>query len=116
MSEILTPAKIEERLYQLSKELDSAHEERIADEKSYYLAKSEFEIGLAKARLVLMNSTVKMNADEKNAQVTVDCEKQVRDMNIADAKLKASRANLERIKVQADIARTLSASVRESSK
>lgn len=116
MSEILTPAKIEDRLYQLSKELDSAHKERISDENSYYSAKSEFEIGLAKARLALMKSETKMNADEKNAQVTVDCEVQVRAMNIADAKLKASRANLERIKVQADIARTLSASVRESSK
>lgn len=116
MSEILTPAKIEERLYQLSKELDLAHKERVNDENVYYLAKSEYEVGLAKARLALMKSTEKMNADEKNAQVTVDCEEQVRAMNIADAKLKASRANLERIKVQADIARTLSASVRESSK
>ena len=114
MTEILTPAKIESRLYQLSKELDQAHIESVESEKSYFTAKSEYEIAAAKALINLDTGGLKRNADEKNALVVIKVAQQLTALNNADAIVRASRGNMNRLKIQCDIARSLGASVRDS--
>jgi len=53
MTQVVTPQQIESRLYQLSKEVDTAHQELVSCEMSYHTAVAEYEIGLAKSRLEL---------------------------------------------------------------
>ena len=118
MSQVVTPQQIESRLYVLSKEVDVAHQELVSCEMSYHTAVAEYEIGLAKSRLELAgrssptgrNYTV---GEREDIALVANAEKHI-IIATEEAKVKASRANVNRLQTQVKIAQSMSASVRAS--
>ena len=118
MNQVVTPQQIESRLYLLSKEVDVAHQELVSCEMSFLTAVADYEIGLAKSRLELAgrssptgrNYTV---GEREDIALVANADKH---MVIAaeEAKVKASRANVQRLQTQVKIAQSMSASVRAS--
>lgn len=109
---MITPAKIEARLFELSKEIDESHEELINAENQYNISKSALEIELAKSRMRNAHPDMKMTAQMREDQAVIDNSEKVMQVAIAEASVKAARANASRIKVQVDIARSIGTSVR----
>jgi hypothetical protein len=118
MSDVMTPEKVERRLRELGRELDEAQAELILAEDSYAKWKSEFEVNCAKARLRIGKAALamgqKITVQEKEDQALVECEVQYRGLMGSEAVVKATRANMQRIKTQIDIARSVGTSVRSS--
>lgn len=117
-NQIVTPQQIEGRLYQLSKEVDVAHKELVECEMSYYTAIAEYEIGLAKSRLELAGRTSASGrnytvGEREDMALIANQEKHI-VIAMEEAKVKASRANVQRLQTQVKIAQSMSASVRAS--
>lgn len=118
MNQVVTPQQIENRLYQLSKEVDQAHGELVECEMKYHIATAEYEIGLAKSRLELAgrssptgrNYTV---GEREDLALIANQEKHL-VISVEEAKVKAARANVQRLQTQVKIAQSMSASVRAS--
>ncbi len=118
MNQVVTPQQIESRLYQLSKEVDVAHQELVSCEMSFLTAVADYEIGLAKSRLELAgrssptgrNYTV---GEREDIALVANAEKHIA-IATEEAKVKASRANVNRLQTQVKIAQSMSASVRAS--
>ena len=118
MTEIITPAQVEKRLFQLSLEIDSAQEELNKAEEQYVNTKAKYEIALAKSRIKqsgAKNSEGKSyTATEKEDLSLIENE----DLHLLVASteilVKAMRANVARLKTQVDIARSIGSSVRSS--
>jgi hypothetical protein len=118
MTQVVTPAQIEARLYSLSKEIDDSHAELIEAEAAYNRIKSEYEISMAKSRMIY---ATKSSATGKNYTVQerddlalLDNEHLHMQIGFAEAAVKAARANANRIKTQVEIARSIGTSVRTS--
>jgi hypothetical protein len=118
MSEIITPAMVEQKLRGLSKEVDEAHKVLVEVETIYHSVKAEYEIAMAKSRMAL---AIKSSPTGKNYTVgeredlaLVQNEELHKDLAIVQAKVLASRANTNRLKMQVDIARSVGTSVRTS--
>ena len=92
MSTVVTPAQIEKRLYDLSKEIDDVHAYSEKVEKHYFETKAAYEIGLAKSRMKWASVS---SPTGKNYTVQ-----------------EAARANSNRVRTQVDIARSIGTSVR----
>lgn len=111
----VTPVQIEKRLVELSKEVDSSHNELSDAEMKYHLAKSEHEVGLAKSRLSAPKmSGQKLTVQEREDIAMLECQHLYRNLQIAEALVKAARANANRLRTQVDIARSIGTSVRSS--
>lgn len=100
---VVTPFQIEKRLMDLSGHLDAAHDELREAEEEYHTAKADFEVAFARAF---------MSADERNAEackhsavLKTDEEKQ--RLAIAEARVRAARANSARLAQQVDITRSV---------
>lgn len=111
---IVTPASVEKRLLDLSKEIDDAQKFLNESEHEYFTSKSECEIGLAKSRLSMKNDGVKITVSEREDMATIACQDLIRAVSVAEAKVRAARGNASRIKTQIDIARSVGTSVRAS--
>lgn len=115
---IVTPHAVEKRLVELSRELDEAHEQIVQAETEYMQAKSEWEIGSAKSRLMLKSKAQdegrKMTVGEIEDEAMVSCEAQLRRFNTSEAVVRAARGNIVRVRTQIDIARSVGTSVRSS--
>lgn len=111
---MITPAHIEKRLVDLSKEVDEA--QRVLDEaeQEYYLAKADCEIALARERLSLAKAPTRTTVQDKADAAMVACEQQVWRLAVAEAKVRAARGNAARIRTQVDIVRSVGTSVRSS--
>ena len=108
---IVTPATIEKRLVELSKEIDEA--QKFLDEsEQYFDAKGACEIGLAQARLGVVKDGLKMTVQEKEDVATIECAHLIRAVYGAEAKVRAARGNAQRVRTQIDIARSVGTSVR----
>ena len=118
MSEIITPAQVESRLFNLSLEIDKAQLELDKAEEQYVMTKAKYEISIAKARIALAgevgSNNKSLTATEKEDKALVANE----DMHLliasAEILVKAARANVSRIKTQVDITRSIGSSVRSS--
>ena len=110
----ITPSQVESRLYELSKLLDEAHEELVEDEVKYHVLTADYEIGLAKTRIKYAHGDMKMTVAQREDYAILENEAVYRALATAEAKVKASRANVNRLKVQVDIARSIAVSVRAS--
>jgi hypothetical protein len=85
---------------------------------SYYTAVADYEIGLARSRLELAgrssptgrNYTV---GEREDIALVANAEKHM-VIAVEEAKVKASRANVNRLQTQVKIAQSMSASVRAS--
>lgn len=115
---VVMPEQVERRLIDLSKELDSAVKECNAAEMTFHKAKAEYEISMAKARMhaaeVFAERGVKATVQEKEDQAILGTATEMLNLADAEALVKASRQNVNRIRTQVDIARSVAASVRSS--
>jgi len=111
---MITPEKVETRLYELSKEIDNAHEDLVKAEKFYHTSKAVFEIAIAKARINIGMNNLKLRVGDVADKALIECEKEWVDLQTAEALVKAARANSNRVRTQVDIARSIGTSVRAS--
>lgn len=115
---VVTPAQIEKRLYDLSKEIDESHSELVEVESHYNSFKAQYEIAMARTR---MNYATKSAPTGKNYTIQerddialLENEELHLRVAMAEAQVKAARANATRIKTQVEIARSIGTSVRSS--
>ena len=118
MTQVVTPAQIEARLYALSKEIDAAHDELVRCETAYHAKKAEYEVCMARSR---MHYAAKSSPTGKNYTIQerddlalLENETLHFEINVIEAQVKAARNNAARIRVQVDLTRSMSASVRTS--
>lgn len=118
MPEIITPAQVERRLIDLSKEYDESHESLVSAEKGYAKAKTEWEIESAKARMQIKRRALeagnKLTVSEIEDEALLRCQDQFMALNTSEAILRAERANAARIRVQADLARSVGTLVKSA--
>jgi hypothetical protein len=118
MSEIITPAMVEQKLRGLSKEVDEAHKVLVEVETIYHSVKADYEIAMAKSRMTLATKSSPTGKNytvgEREDLALVQNEELHKDLAIVQAKVLASRANTNRLKMQVDIARSVGTSVRTS--
>jgi len=115
---VVTPAQVEKRLYDLSKEIDESHNELVEIESHYTSYKAQYEIAIARSR---MEYSMKSSPTGKNYTVQqvealalmANEELHIR-VAMAEAQVKAARANAARLKMQVEIARSIGTSVRSS--
>jgi hypothetical protein len=116
MSTVVTPAQIEKRLYDLSKEIDEAQKYSEMVEKNYFETKASYEIGLAKSRMkwASVSSPTGKNytVQEREDMALIENEALHFAMGAAEATVRSVRANVQRIRTQVDIARSIGTSVR----
>jgi len=118
MNNVVTPAQIEKRLYDLSKEIDDSHSELVEVESHYHSHKAQYEIAVARSR---MTYSTKSSPTGKNytvqqveALALIENEELHLRLAMTEAQVKAARANAARIKTQVEIARSIGTSVRSS--
>jgi len=110
-----TPSDIEDRFDELSKQMDEAVADLEDAENDYHVCKANFEIDIARERLNLLRTPgVKMTVGEREDEALTRCEDQRRSLGAAEARVRAARANIGRINVQVDLARSMSTSIRTS--
>lgn len=109
---MITPAQVEKRLFDLSKEIDEAHDDLINAESEYHKAVADYEVAMAKSRMTNANPDMKMTAQMREDQALIDNSARHYAVALAEAQVKAARANANRLKTQVDIARSISVSVR----
>jgi hypothetical protein len=118
MTEIITPAMVEQKLRGLSKEVDEAHKNLVEVETIYHSIKADYEIAMAKSRITLSTKSApngkNYTVGEREDLALVQNEQLHKDLAIVQAKVLASRANTNRLKMQVDIARSVGTSVRTS--
>lgn len=116
MSNVITPAQVEQKLVQLSREYDEAHEELENAEMEYARTKSDYELTIARARLrigqLALESGQKLTVQEKDDRALVQSAEAFTAHNIAEALVKSARANATRLRTQIDIARSVGTAVR----
>jgi len=111
---MITPEKVETRLYELSKEIDTAHDDLVTAEKAYHINKAQFEINIARARLHVGTNNMKMRVGDVADKALEMVEQEFMNLAIAEAQVKSARANSNRVRTQVDIARSIGTSVRAS--
>jgi len=109
---IVTPASVEKRLLDLSKEIDEAQTFLDKAERDYFTSKTECELALAKSRLARRVEGVKLTVRDKEDIAVLECQTELQLLAIAEATVRAARGNASRIKTQIDIARSIGTSVR----
>jgi hypothetical protein len=118
MSEIITPAMVEQKLRGLSKEVDEAHKNLVEVETIYHSIKAEYEIAMAKSRMTFATHSSPTGKNytvgEREDMALIQNEELHKDLSIVQAKVLATRANTNRLKMQVDIARSVGTSVRTS--
>jgi hypothetical protein len=110
----VTPAQVEKRLIDLSKEIDDAQKFLDEAENEYFTVKARCEIALAEERLRLTKSGIKMTVQDKEDVAMTTCEHLVLALAAAEAKVRAARGNANRVRTQVDIARSIGTSVRSA--
>lgn len=110
----ITPMQVEKRLTDLSREIDEAHKDLVDAESKYHTAKANYELAMAKSRISVSHPDKKMTSALREDVALIENEELHMHLAIAEATVKAARANVNRIKTQVDIARSISVSVRSS--
>lgn len=118
MSQVVTPQQIESRLYALSKEVDEAHEGLVACESAFHAGTAQYEVAMAKSRIALAGKSSpggrNFTVGEREDMAIIENEAKHYELAVVEAQVKAARANVQRLKTQVEIARSMSASVRSS--
>lgn len=115
---VLTPQMVENRLKDLSREVDDSHSELVEAESHYLSVKAHYEIALAKSRLSMAKRSApngkNYTVGEREDIAIIDNEELHLRMASAEALVRGARANVQRIRTQVDIARSIGTSVRTS--
>ena len=118
MTQVVTPQQIESRLYALSKEVDEAHEGLVTAEREFHQTTAEYEIAIARTRISLASKSSPTGKNytvgEREDIAIIENADQHFKIAVMEAQVKAARANVQRLKTQVEIARSMSASVRSS--
>lgn len=118
MSQVVTPQQIESRLYALSKEVDQAHQDLVECEADFHKTTAEYEVSMARSRIAFAGKSSPTGRNytvtEREDMALIENAEQHYAIAITEAKVKAARANVSRLKTQVEIARSMSASVRTS--
>lgn len=118
MSQVVTPQQIESRLYTLSKDVDQAHQDLVEAELEFHKGTAEYEVAMARSRMSLAGKSSpggrNYTVAEREDMAVIENEQFHYAIAITEAKVKAARANVNRLKTQVEIARSMSASVRSS--
>lgn len=109
---MITPAQIESRLLQLSKEIDEAQKDLSDVEVKYAQAKTAFELAVAASRLSRAGD--KLTVQQKEDEALIENADKFQNVEILEATVRAMRGNVARIKIQVEIARSVGTSVRSS--
>jgi len=113
---VVTPAQIEARLKDLSKLIDEAHDDLVDAEAAYHQNKAYYEVAMANSRMGLaqISSPTGRNytVAEREDIALLDNKEAHKALADAEAMVKANRANVARLRVQVDIARSIGTSVR----
>jgi len=115
---VVTPAQVEQQLYNLSKEIDESTSKLIEIENQYNSYKAHYEIAMAKARMIYSTKSSptgkNYTVSEREDMALIDNEKLHIQVAMAEAQVKAARANASRIKTKVEIARSIGTSVRSA--
>lgn len=115
---VVTPAAVERRMVALSLELDEAVEDLKFCEKEYPRLKAELEVALARARMKVGRKFAdrgeKSTVSEREDQALLDCSDEVFNVAIMEGRVRAARANIDRLEKQIDLARSIGTSVRSA--
>ena len=106
----VTPRSIEQRLIELEGAIDHAYEYMAKMEIAYQDAKTAYELGMARSRTAPTEDkrTEKMKED----YALLSNQPEYEEMMAAYGLVKGARGNLERLRVQVDITRSLGATLR----
>jgi hypothetical protein len=114
----VTPMQVESRLRELGSELDDSHKQLEQAEHGYFRSKSEYEVGVAAARLRVgqrfADRGTKGTVQEREDLATIETADLLKAYFTSEAVVRAARANARRVQVQIDIARSVGTSVRSS--
>jgi RecG-like helicase len=111
---MITPAQIEKRLFDLSKEIDEAHADLVTAETKFQQLTAQYEVGMAKSRIKNSHTDMKMTVTMREDQALIENEELHFALSMAEAQVKAARANANRLKTQVDITRSISSSIKSS--
>jgi hypothetical protein len=118
MNQVVTPQQIEARLYALSKEVDEGHENLVQAEQSFHQMTAEYEVAMARSRISWASKSSPTGKNytvgEREDMAIIENAEQHFMIATVEAQVKAARANVQRLKTQVEIARSMSASVRSS--
>ena len=118
MTQVVTPAQIEARLYALSKEIDEGHEILVNTEREFHQTTAEYEVAMARTRISLASKSSPTGKNytvgEREDIAIIENADQHFKIATIEAQVKAARANVQRLKTQVESARSMSASVRTS--
>jgi hypothetical protein len=109
---MITPMQVEKRLFELSKEIDEAHNDLIDSEQLFHTTVAQYEIAMAKSRMKNSHADMKMTATMREDSAIIENAELHFQVASAEAQVKAARANANRLRTQVDIARSISVSVR----
>ena len=109
---MITPQQIEKRLHDLSKEIDEAQTSLVKSETSFHNVTAQYEVSMAKSRM--KNSESKMTVTTREDLALLENEELHFSLAVVEAEVKAARANVNRLKTQVDIARSISSSIKSS--
>ena len=109
---MLTPAVIEDRLLALENALDDAHRDLVSAEDEYQRCKADYELGMARTRLEMVGTGIKMTVSERDDRALLANEEPYRALLTTEAWVKGSRANVSRLRSRVDIARSLGTGLR----
>lgn len=109
-----TPIDIEVRLVKLDKALDEAFSELDEAEYEYHDVKTKYEIGMASARIALIDMGERMTVSEKEDRALLANQDAYISLGVTEARVKAARANVNKLRTQVDIVRSMGASLRAS--
>lgn len=108
----VTPQSIENRLIQLEGAIDYAYDYAAKQEISYQDAKTAYELAMAASRTTPTES--KRGVQEKEDYALLENRSEYEEMMAALGLVKAARGNLERLRIQVDITRSLGATLRSA--
>jgi hypothetical protein len=118
MNQVVTPQQIEARLYALSKEVDEGHENLVQAEQAFHQMTAEYEVAMARSRISMASKSSPTGKNytvgEREDMAIIENSEQHFMIATVEAQVKAARANVQRLKTQVEIARSMSASVRSS--
>jgi multidrug efflux pump subunit AcrA (membrane-fusion protein) len=118
MNQVVTPQQIESRLYALSKEVDEAHQGLVDTEREFHELTAYYEVDMARSRILLASKSSPTGKNytvgEREDMALVENAEAHFKIATIEAQVKAARANVQRLKTQVEIARSMSASVRSS--
>ena len=113
---IVTPDHVVQRLLALSKELDEATSAVVDAERQYADARSAYDVRSAQRRIIvaerLADKGIKATVQEKDDMALLESRDQYTAYNIADGQRHAARHNVNRIRAQIELARSIGTLVR----